>query len=176
MERKTIIYALGIVILCVLPFSYVLFREKEKEDYVPKETYSSVLLLDFEKNYPQNPHALIRENSKIIQALYGGEVLSDGQIKEALSKQRMLFSDEILERNTFESQVENTIHEIILLTENKQHIVSIEIESVLYDEGSDKICTVTTKQETTTGHAIRTEYRLAVITGEWKILGWKNTV
>ena len=175
MKKKYPIYVLGVLLLCVVPFAYVLFQAETKDIYIPQSTYTEVVALDFEKNYPKNPHSLISENNKIIRSLYSGAVLQE-EIEPALVKQRKLFSDEIIEKNTLEYQLSNTIREISLLAENTQYIISIDIESVLYDEDDNKICTVITKQNTTTGHLIYTEYRLAVINGDWKILGWTNTI
>ena len=175
MKRKYQINILGTLLICVVTFSYILFRAGAEEKYVPLATHMEILAMDFVNNYPQNPHSLITENNKIIQSLYGGAIEPES-IEAVLIQQRILFSDEILEKNSLGSQLENTIREIVLLEDNGQFITSIDIESVMYDIDDRKIATVTTNQNTTTGHTIHTEYWLALRAERWKILGWQNTV
>lgn len=123
--RTIVVFA----ILAVLGISYFFYlsNRPQERDYVSENPeLANILTLDVENNYPQTPKEVLKLYVQITKAYYKTP-LTDDQIKTLGMKARLLFDDELKEKQTDEQFLMALKSDIDLYNGLNRYIVDYEI-------------------------------------------------
>lgn len=180
-RNKMLVVVIGTIVLVGLYLFFANRDNKKAEQASITEQVQEVLGTDLEMDYPSTPREVIIQFNKIIACYYENK-LDEETIKKIMEKQRALFDQELLEANSFDSQLKDLQEEILDYQESKRVIVSSSVaksSTVKYwsDAGKDYagiVASYTLKDD----NVVKT-YETYVLRkddkGKWKILGWEVT-
>lgn len=173
-----------ILIICILAgfFIVAFFKNDDTSGYFNKEDkvnaeviYKKVMSIN-QEDYPTSPEDVVSLYTEGYKLLYGDKIKDTSIVGTILEKQRILLSDEILEKNSFEEQLKNVLDSIQNLKDNKVKVTSVEINSTMYDPRDSNISYV---RVNTRDNLFQIYYYLYYLQreedGKWKITGWYNT-
>ncbi|WP_167957835.1 DUF6715 family protein [Anaerosporobacter faecicola] len=180
-RNKMLVVVIGTFILVTL-FFYFMKKdtEKAKEEAIKVEI-ENLLGSDIEMDYPSTPKEVIVLFNKLITCYYD-EKLSDDTIKKVMAQERVLFDQELLNKNQFDDQFKDLKEEITDYRKAKRTIVGSSVgksSSVEYYKKEGKeyasiIATYTLKDSEVTK-----TYQKYILrkdeNGKWRILGWEIT-
>jgi len=147
---------------------------KEKNSEALK-IYNEVMAFNEIEDYPKTPDEVIELYNKSYRLLYGNMIKDETVIDEVLHQQRKLYTEELLELNTYEQQLEELKSSIESLKEQKLDIIDIKQKPALYDaQKNNKSCTIRITQTGSNFSKFYWNYFLEKDENDkWKILGWK---
>lgn len=128
------------------------------------------IIQEIETAYPETPKMLIEFNNRIMQYQYSKDA-NDGMIKETLKALRMLYSEELLQLNSYEKQVENLKIEIEKNHREKLYLTKNTIKSIGFPSPENAFVEVVHE---TTKESERRQYTLVKEKGLWKIHSWSS--
>ncbi len=176
------IFAIIICILILVIYKYNYYNTndnnsffKENKQKTAQKLYNNISSLDFKKEYPISPENVMKVQCDILMLLYGNMIQDDTLYSEILKIQRNLFSNELLENNSFESQYSKFKEEIKNLDNNKIFCISIDYKPAVYNQYNNKYATVEVDQVYSILGKIKTSYNLEKkdIDNKWKIASWE---
>lgn len=135
----------------------------------PKDTIEK-MIKEIETEYPETPKMLMELNNRIMQYQYS-EDSDDDVIRETLKALRMLYSNELLQLNSNEKQLENLKVELEKNHEDKLYLTKSTIKTIAFPSPENALVEVLHE---TTKKSERREYRLVKENGLWKIHSWGN--
>lgn len=147
-----------------------------KEDkIVADELYEKVMTIN-EDSYPQTPEEVVTLYTEGYKLLYGNKIKDLTIVPNILEKQRILLSNEIISKNSFEEQEKNVLSSIENLKKNKVYITNISVKPVTYDNKDNNKAYIRVE---TNDNLFQTYYYLYYLQrgkdGKWRITGWYNT-
>lgn len=182
MNRKLIVLLIFLIVILLALLGITLNISKNKmeetvdfDDTEHSEEYYEIMNLDLVNEYPEEYLDVIDVNSKIVSYEYSDEI-QKSEIDDILSKQRQLFSTNLLELNTLESQKESYLEEIDGFREWGRYITDRKIltsKMVAYD-GS--VAEVLVDESYNDGLVLQYTYYLIFEDGKWKILSWDRDI
>jgi hypothetical protein len=170
--------AIAIFIFIIAAMTIAIFSIKRKDDgsfqkekaALAAKLYGEIKETDFENAYPQTPEDLIEINNKILFLIYGDMLADEKLVEEIVSAQRKMFSKELLELNSYESQLSKLILNLERLDELDTRVISVEVGAVKYFGDSAASASVT-EYLSPNGQATF-EFNLIKENGLWKINSW----
>lgn len=180
-RNKTLIVVFGTIALVALYFFFTNRDNKKVEQVALSEQVQKVIGTDFEMDYPSTPREVIIQLNEIFDCYYKND-LDDKTLEKVMAQERILFDQELLEVNSFDTQLEGLKEEILDYEKSKRTLVSSSVEkssTVKYwtDEGKDYagiIASYTSKDKEVTKSYERYILRKDD-QGKWRILGWELT-
>lgn len=180
-RNKTLIVVFGTIVLVALYFFFTNRDNKKVEQVALSEQVQKVIGTDFEMDYPSTPREVIIQLNEIFDCYYKND-LDDKTLEKVMAQERILFDQELLEVNSFDTQLEGLKEEILDYEKSKRTLVSSSVEkssTVKYwtDEGEDYagiIASYTSKDKEVTKSYERYILRKDD-QGKWRILGWELT-
>jgi hypothetical protein len=165
--------AVSIIIVVIVIF-YTNGKVKKTPSRVNE--YESLMLSDFEKDYPQNPSDLISKNNDILKYLYSENIL-ENQVEKLVILQRKLFAKTLVDSNSQVTQIVNVSEQVKLNKKNKVKIVDIEVYPPEYpEEKNNLICVIKAKHYMSKGGNIYRTYTVIKENNEqWKIYNWVDS-
>lgn len=133
----------------ILGLVFVSLNQKESLSYYfTKETnnssekiYNNLLNLT-EENYPDTPEKVVEIYTDSYKLLYGGRIKEEylnELIPIILEKQRILFSNELVNSNPVEQQIQFVKENVEFFQKEKLKIVSININPPIYDQNDNNL-------------------------------------
>lgn len=180
-RNKMLVVVIGTIILVALYLFFTNKDNKKAEQAAITEQVREVLGTDLEMDYPGTPREVIIQFNKIIACYYENK-LDEKTTEKIMEKQRTLFDQELLEANSFDSQLEVLQEEVLDYENSKRVIVSSSVaksSSVKYWSAESKdyagiVASYTLKDD----KVVRT-YETYILRkddqGKWRILGWEVT-
>lgn len=139
---------------------------------VGSELYESLLNLS-EANYPNTPEEIVKIYTNGYRLLYGDKIKDLSIVNTILKQQRLLFSDEILSKNTLEQQEKEVLKNIENLKQQKNKIIGITIEKGKIGEDNEAKVVVNVQdnilQEYTYTYLLKKDEQ-----EKWKIFSFEN--
>lgn len=180
-RNKTLIVVFGTIVLVALYFFFTNRDNKKVEQVALSEQVQKVIGTDFEMDYPSTPREVIIQLNEIFDCYYKND-LDDKTLEKVMAQERILFDQELLEVNSFDTQLEGLKEEILDYEKSKRTLVSSSVEkssTVKYwtAEGKDYagiIASYTSKDKEVTKSYERYILRKDD-QGKWRILGWELT-
>jgi hypothetical protein len=125
-------------------------------------------------NYPETIEGVMEEYLKTVQLLYGDMIVNQELIMPIIEVQRKMFSDEILQNNSIESQHQMLTVHLEELKENDIRLLSSDIRLISQDVFNSNVFNVNIVQQYTTIGTVNVTYRLERDNANrWKIAGWE---
>ncbi len=167
-----IVIGVLIFLISVVVGSLIMLLYNNSEEQQSDDPYLAIEELDLEYNYPDNHLQVVKDYYTIYSYLYSGECDLD-KIEEVITKQRLLFAEELNEYNPYEAQVNNVISEITQMNDMGVYFIDYDINRDVISEG-----------EITKADVYVTEYLSGLVTnykkytlikeaGDWKIFAWE---
>lgn len=135
----------------------------------PKDTIEKIIM-EIETEYPATPKMLMELNNHIMQCQYS-EDSDDDVIIETVKALRMLYSNDLLQLNSYEKQLENLKDELDKNHADKLYLTRSTIKTIVFPSPENALVEVLHE---TTKKSERREYRLVKEKGLWKIHSWSN--
>lgn len=135
----------------------------------PKDMIEKIIK-EIEAEYPETPKMLMELNNHIMQLQYS-EDSGDDLIRETLKALRMLYSNELLQLNSYEKQLENLKVELEKKYVDKLYLTKSTIKTIAFPSPENALVEVLHE---TTKRSERREYRLVKEKGLWKIHSWSD--
>ena len=149
------------------------------KESVASALYDDLTSTDLDVAYPDSPEAVMDMYNKTVLLLYGDMIIDESIRQNVLSIQRQLYSNTILENNTFETQYENLVSFTNELHTLKAVTTQLERQDTFFDPekklAEQGQCIVSVKQYITTLGIAYWNYYLDKIDGQWKITTWVMT-
>ncbi len=139
------------------------------------DLYLEVINADLSNNYPKTPEEVVKFYNDTFQLLYGNEITDEKMIKNIISQQRMLYTEDLKSINNLDEQFENfksskkTIDsKNIIITGTNQSEPTI---------NKDGICEINVVRYTNQDENLYYKFYLSKNkdTGIWKIARWETT-
>lgn len=146
-----------------------------KEDSVGAQNLYDNIMRISEENYPKTPEGVVNKYTEVYKLLYGNKIKDLSIVPNILDKQRILLSDDLLDSNSFEEQVNEVLYSIENLKNNKVKITSIEVKSFSYDQIDNTLAYVKVDKTDSLFQKYYYIYHLKLENEKWKITGWYNT-
>lgn len=178
-RNKTLIVVIGTIVLIALYFFFTNRDNKKVEQVALTEQVQKVISTDFEMDYPSTPREVIIQLNEIFDCYYKND-LDDKTLEKVMAQERILFDQELLEANSFDTQLEGLKEEILDYQKSKRKMVGSSVaksSTVKYwsDAGRDYagiIASYTSKDNEVTKtyerYILRKDDQ-----GKWRILGWE---
>lgn len=128
------------------------------------------MIQQIETEYPETPKMLIEFNNRIMQYQYSKDV-NDEVMTETLKALRMLYSEELLQLNSYEKQFENLKVELEKNHIGKLYLTKNTIKSIEFPSPENAFVEVVHE---TTKESERRQYTLVKEKGLWKIHSWSS--
>ena len=160
---------------------YYLNNKPEAEKVVEKSEVESILSKDFETAYPETPTEVVKMYCRIVQCMYNTS-LDEENVQAMTDKMRILFSNELLENNPREQQLQDLKTEMESYQKNKSAIANYTVEknsSVNYQTvekeelAALEAAFLVNFKKSGTYKKSNEEFILRKEDGKWKIVGWK---
>ncbi len=136
-------------VVIIAAYSYKSGRDVVKGDFnndrrASAETlYNDIKSFDPQKGYPKTPEEVMEFYGKCYKLIYGDMIRNEEIYAEVLHVQRMLFSDEMLQKNGFEEQLAQLKADIETLADENIFVVDFATKPAIYDK-KYKTCEVRT--------------------------------
>ena len=177
---KKIFLIVVIISLCLVVYGMTL--ERKVNDEALSIEIRNILELDLENEYPDNPYDVIQINSMITKVYYLFET-KDEVLEEIIEKQRLLYSQELLDANPQKVQFERVKKEIEDYADRERVIISWEIvenidEIEYYYEDNKQLCNINVvyyiMENEESSINVHHEYILIKEDDNWSVLGWEE--
>lgn len=164
---------LAIIFFITLVYVGFAYRgvKNEPDANVDKSQYETILAVDLEQSYPNGPYEVLFYYYTIVQYIYGGECQLD-EVPILIEKQRMLFANDLLELNPYDTQVENCESIVEFLYENNQRLLKVEQHMPVTDDENEDITYSDVTEYYSTGTRTNLKFTLILENKHWKILRW----
>lgn len=127
---------------------------------------------EIEKEYPKTPKLLIETANEIMKLQYSKEWEPESKIEsQTLLALRLLYSEELLELNSYEKQLEALEMELSQNNKEDLYLKEARIDSIKFETADHALVSVF--NETNKGMQQR-EYTLIKEEGLWKIYSWTD--
>jgi len=149
----------------------------ENKQALGKRLYDRVTVYDLDEAYPETPEQVLELYLDILLLQYGQIVVHEDVMRNLVSIQRRLYSDELLVMNPSEDmQYDELVRTTNKLYENKVTLTSTQRSSAVYAINDSGKCVFTVKQANTGyGFTYWEYYMQKDAQGQWKLLGWDLT-
>jgi len=136
MKKSNKILGISILALVLLLLVGVLaysFTVDSTNEFHPNRTgmgrilYERVMELDAYVNFPRTPTEVMEMQADILMLLYGDFIVDETLFADVLRQQRLLFSDELLELNSFEMQHRNFMGYLDTLRDDEIRAISTDV-------------------------------------------------
>lgn len=173
-----------IVLICLIAIVagyYIYTSRLAGKNQITTDEYTILSSRDLEISYPETPREVVKLYSRMVKYLYDDKV-SEKKTKKVVEQMRLLFSDQLLEKNTLNSQLTHLESDVAAFAKEKKAIIGYEVV-----ESSLKTKEVDGKERATiiVGFSIKNNdnyehsnelFLLEKDTeGKWKIVGWQIT-
>lgn len=172
---KKILLLLFMAALCIFFFLTI----NERRPYLKKDAENINVLAELQKDnekidesYPNSSKDVIESHNKLMSYLYSRK-MEDQYVELYVDTIRKLYSDQILELNTKEEQIQSILAEKEENTIKMIKLLGSEIQETIYLEGGTK-SQVKVEYYINMGDIIRL-YNLEKTPDGWKITGWKDS-
>nr|WP_317360142.1 DUF6715 family protein [uncultured Tyzzerella sp.] len=146
-----------------------------KEDRVAAKAIYDKIISISEENYPQTPEDVVKVYTEGYKLLYGDKIKDLSIVPNIIEKQRLLFSEKLLDKNPLEEQINGVLASIQNLKNNKIKITSINVKPTTYDQRDNTLAYVKVDKKDSFFQTYYYIYHLKLEEGKWKITGWYNT-
>lgn len=123
-----------VVIMCVmvtgiLVFYYQYMKKQQTQDKVhtPKTEAEKLIAKDLESGYPETPKEVMKLFSRFNQCIYN-KALSEEELSSLVSQLRMLYSEDLKERNERKKMEQEIIADVREYRKNEKKIVNYTID------------------------------------------------
>ncbi len=146
----------------------------EKEGFAQR-LYSSAMDVDANTGteadaiYPQTPDLVVEKYNELFELMYGEMIIDDETFKKVLEKQRTLFSDEILNRNSFDIQLKNVKDATEKLYSQNKRCIGTKQDAFVYENGRTNAGIIRVTHYYNGDDPIFWDFRLEKQNGQWKI-------
>ncbi|MBQ7920743.1 MAG: hypothetical protein IJ324_12490 [Lachnospiraceae bacterium] len=179
-KNTVIIVVVAVVILAIVAYyCYLVNRDRQTLEEQNLTVVQKVLARDLEKDYPPSPKEVIKYYNEVMKCFYNEEC-SVEEI-EALGRQaRLLYDDELVENNPWETYLAGLTLEIVQYKETNRRIASASVASstdVEYftDDGYE-FARIRCGYSFTTGKTNESTVEVYLLRQDedkhWKIYGW----
>lgn len=150
----------------------LLFNSKRQS--IAEELYKEIKSFKGDTDYPKSPEDVIELYNKGFYLLYGNMTDDEDVIAEVIHQQRKLFSNEIINMNSFEEQLDNFKLSMEKIEKEKIYTIGVENKSAIYDRNDSDMCYVGVVQHGSDFTSFYWNYYLKRDEkGQWKIYSWK---
>ena len=148
--------------------------EKKDRFEINKERFEAVMAYDLDNNYPRTPEEVIRQYSEVYNVIYGNFILNPDLILDLVKQQRKFFAQSLLEANTLESQFEELLEALAVLSELNFYYIGRRQEDTIYDPALPNFATVDVVHFSRLRENFRITYLLEIEqdTRRWRIRSW----
>lgn len=141
--------------------------------------YKDVMDMNAEYKYPKTPEEVMGKKANTLMLMYGDFVVDESLYTDIITQQRLLFSDELLQLNPFDEQIENFINFLEILRDEDEEIrvVNIEVLPIIYPPNTQNIAVARVSQSYRNLGQINWVYYLerSTVDDKWRITGWYLT-
>lgn len=178
----TFILLMVVLVVAGLLVYYQYMHKQQRQDVVqtPATETEKLLAKDMEMGYPETPAELMKLWCRFNQCIYNTR-LDDEQLKTLLKQIRVMYSAELLEKNSEESHFTKLKEEVTEFQSNKKRIVSYSADagvSPVYKKIKNrKNAKVRIYYFINEGNGYVKQYQDYILVREdekWKILGFKK--
>lgn len=175
----TVLVIAVLVVTMAAYYCYLVNRDKAAEEEQSLTTVQKVLARDLEKDYPPSPREVIRYYNEVMKCFYNEECSAE-EI-EALARQaRLLYDEELVENNPWDTYIAGLTLEILQYKEQNRRIASASVaSSVDVDEFTDDgfdFARIRCGYSITTGKTTESTVEVYLLRKDenkhWKIYGW----
>lgn len=176
-------WTIGVIAILVATmaayYCYLVNRDRAGEEEKTLTTVQKVLARDLEKDYPPSPREVIRYYNEVMKCFYN-EDCSAEEIEALAHQARLLYDDELVENNPWDTYIAGLTLEILQYKEQNRRIASASVASSVdveefKDDGFDfarircgySITTGKTTESTVEVYLLRKDEKK-----HWKIYGW----
>ena len=175
----TVVVIAVLVVTMAAYYCYLINRDREKVETQNLTTVQKVLARDLSKDYPPSPREVIKYYNEVMKCFYNEEC--SGEEIEALGKQaRLLYDEELVENNPWDTYIAGLTLEILQYKEQGRRIASSSVASSVdveefTDDGFD-FARIRCGYSITTGKATESTVQVYLLRKDankhWKIYGW----
>lgn len=176
---KNVIVLIGLIV--IVGGYYIYTSRIAGKNQINSDEYTILSSKDLETSYPETPREVVKLYSRMVKYLYDDDI-SAKKTKSVVKQMRMLFSEQLLEKNALDTQLKNLESDVAVFAKEKKTIIGYEIDasSLNTKEVDGKECATII-----VGFAIKKnedyEYSNELFLlekdeeGKWKIVGWQIT-
>lgn len=135
--------------------------------------HERIMNMDLYGNYPKTPEEVMNMQADILMILYGDFILDETIFEDIIRQQRLLFSDELRELNSFDNQHSNFLRYLDILRDNGIRAVSTEVLPI-EQSPMENFAIVRITQSFSNLGTVRWVYHLERISSSssWRIARW----
>ncbi|MFW5632218.1 MAG: DUF6715 family protein [Acetivibrio ethanolgignens] len=189
MKKSTqkIIYMVLLMSILAVAIIYAYFQMTgKKEEQVPKTKVEKLIHRNLEGTYPATPREVMKVYGELTKYLYNGneeKKMSDEQFEALFDQVRILYSEELLEENPREVQLERLKMDVAdykkmsktIMSYNVQQSSQIEFGELNGSEVAKVVVSFTTKASGEQPAKTYERFLLQADANErWKIVGWEQ--
>lgn len=178
----SILFIILVISIIGVFFVISIGNKKDTDGYFVKEeknnatTLFNKIISISEENYPKTPEDVVTIYTDGYKLLYGEKIKDLSIVPTILQKQRILLSDEILNKNPADEQQKNVYASIENLKKNKVKLTNVVVKPVMYDTKDENLAYVRVEQKDNLFQTYYYIYHLQKsLDGKWRISGWYNT-
>lgn len=189
MKKSTqrIIYTVLFMMILAVVIIYAYFQMTgKKEEQIPKTKVEKLINRNLEGNYPATPREVMKVYGELTKYLYNGseeKKMSEKQFEALFDQVRLLYSQELLDENPREEQLERLKMDVADYRKQSKTIMSysiqqssqIEFDKLDGKETAKVIVSFTTREE---GKQPAKTYERFLLQADkeerWKIVGWEQ--
>lgn len=116
-----------IILIAIVVGYYISTSVKPSNINKTKDEYTLLVEKDLEYGYPATPKEVVKFYGRYVKCLYKGG-LDDSQVEKLVKQLRLLFDDELLAKNTLESQLTVLKRDIEDYKSENKSIINYEVE------------------------------------------------
>lgn len=177
----TILFMSIFVVVTIYAYYYINNATKPIiPDTIREKTEAEILIeKDFEYAYPATPTEVLRLHLRITKCLYNDK-LTKGEIDDLVNQSRILYDEELLEKNPVESQIRTINEEIDKFRETNKELTNYIIENKedikFWTEEDVEYASIVASISFTENKEIIKVFEEFTLRrdedGQWRILGW----
>lgn len=174
--RNVVIF---VILIAIVVGYYISTSQKASGIGKAKDEYTLLVEKDLEYGYPATPKEVVKCYARYVKCLYKGG-LNDTQVEKLVKQLRILFDDELLAKNTLDSQLELLKRDIEDFKTEKKSITTYEVDEDSIQmgivDGAEKATIImgfSVKEDST---YVRTSEQFLLQKdkeNKWKIVGWQ---
>ncbi len=182
-SSKKSAWTIGVIAVLVVTmaayYCYLVNRDRTATQEQTLTAVQKVLVRDLEKDYPPSPREVLRYYNEVMKCFYN-EDCSEEEI-EALARQaRLLYDDELVENNPWDTYIAGLTLEILQYKEQNRRIASSSVASSVdveeFSQDGFDFARVRCGYSITTGKATESTVEVYLLRKDenkhWKIYGW----
>ena len=141
---------------------------------IAEKLYSMIINRDYDNDYPQTPEEVMVINNNIFRLVYGDMLLSAELLESVLTAQRRLYTDALLNQNTFDAQLDMLIETFEQFRSSGSFCVQVKMEPPVASSGDPNLVSIKITQLTNNLGDFHWLYYLEreSETAPYKISGW----